>query len=214
MTMTRLGALFGIAFAVLIVAAALSSGDTPSGDDTDADIVAWYEDSGHQKLVLVDAYLFSGAAITLVLFAAVGLAPVLRAARRGGGAYATATLGLAALAAAGMAMGGIALASVGADVLINDAPVDPGSARALQSVGYGSLLVWGGLAASAMVATVSVAALREAVFPAWFGGLGILAAVVMLGAVIFIPMAALPIWALIASVLLFMRGDTAEPARV
>jgi predicted lipid-binding transport protein (Tim44 family) len=84
----------------------------------------------------------------------------------------------------------------------------------LQSLGYGSLLVWGGLAASAMVATVSVAALREAVFPAWFGWLGALAAIVLLGAVIFFPMAALPIWVLIASVLLFRRSDAAEPARV
>lgn len=75
----------------------------------------------------------------------------------------------------------------------------------MDSIGYGSLLLWAALAAALLIAVVSTAVLREAILPAWFGWLGLVAAVALLLAVIFIPMIALPIWALIGGILLLMR---------
>jgi hypothetical protein len=101
---------------------------------------------------------------------------------------------------------GIGIAAVGASALFDDDPVDPGVARFLDGIGYGSLLIWGGLSAALLIVVVSTAVLRERVLPMWFGWLGIVAAIVLLFAVVFIPMVALPVWAIVGGVLLFMRA--------
>ena len=54
--------------------------------------------------------------------------------------------------------------------------------------------------------------MRTGILPKWLGWLGFVAAVVLLFGVVFIPMIALPIWLLAASVVLFrLRSIEAEP---
>ncbi|MEX2225686.1 MAG: DUF4386 family protein [Dehalococcoidia bacterium] len=211
MSMIKLGGIAGIVFAVLLVAAAITTGEPPGGTDSDAEIVAWYEDSGNQWQQLISAYLFSGAALTLMLFTGLGLLPLLRAARRDAATYTSLTLGAAVMTAVALFAGGIGIAAVGASALFDDDPVDPGVARFLDGIGYGSLLIWGGLSAALLIAVVSAAVLRERILPVWFGWLGVLAAIVLLFAVIFVPMLALPVWALVAGVLMLM-GTTGGAA--
>jgi hypothetical protein len=211
MSIIKLGGIAGIVFAVLLVAAAFTTGEPPGGTDSDAEVVEWYEDSANQWQQLISAYLFSGAALTLVLFTGLGLLPLLRVARRDAATYTSLALAAAIMTAVALFAGGIGIAAVGASALFDDDPIDPGVARFLDGIGYGSLLIWGALSAALLIAVVSTAVLRENILPAWFGWLGMIAAIVLLGAVIFIPMIALPVWALIGGVLMLM-GTTGGAA--
>jgi hypothetical protein len=68
-------------------------------------------------------------------------------------------------------------------------------------------------AAIAMIDATSVAALRTGILPRWFAWLGFVCAVVLLFAVVFLPMIALPIWLLCASLVFFkLPSIEAEPA--
>jgi len=71
----------------------------------------------------------------------------------------------------------------------------------------------GGFAALVLVLTTSIISLRTGVLPQWLAWLGILAAIVLLFAVIFLPMVALLIWVLaVAGVLLTRTEKTATAA--
>jgi hypothetical protein len=199
MSVARWTALAGIVFAVCFVVGMMLTGDAPSGDDPDQKIIDYYGDSGHQTTFLIIAYLEVVAAISLVSFATLafrdaGASPLAAVARASG--Y---------LVAAAIALGTIALASVGAGAAIDNSPVDPGSARFLQSVGYGTILLVGGLSATAMIATGSVHWMRTGLAPAWVVWFGLLCAVACIFSIVFIPMLALPLWAIVIGVRALMR---------
>lgn len=68
-------------------------------------------------------------------------------------------------------------------------------------------------AAIAMIVPTSIAALRSGVLPRWFGWLGLDCALVLLLAVVYLPMIALPIWLLAASLVCF-RALVADGRRI
>jgi hypothetical protein len=102
--------------------------------------------------------------------------------------------------------GATAMGSISIAMEIGSAP-QPGLdvTRLLPQFGYALLLLFGMLAASAMILAVSALALRSDDFPRWFGWLGIACAVLLLFSVIFLPIIALPIWAIAASIVLLRR---------
>jgi hypothetical protein len=208
MTSAKASALLGILFAILLVGGLFSLGTPPSGDEaTDEQVRAWFEDSGNQKQQLVAGYALTAAGLALLSFAVLALAPAVEAAGRTS-ALPRLITHAATVAGAGIAMGAFALAGVSVESYFSGDPVDPGVARFLPSVGYGSILVLGGLASALMIVCVSVSALRaNSVLPAWFGWFGFVCAIALLFAVIFLPMFALPLWAIVASILLFMRTE-------
>lgn len=206
MTDTRIAGIAAILFAILFVAGNLLTGDTPSGDDPDSDFVDFYEDSGNQTMLLVAAYAVSVASIALVTFATIAF--------RSGTWLANLARAAAYLAAVAFAIGMVAVATVGAEALINDSPIDPGVARFMPSLGYGSMLVFGALASSAMIAAISADWHRDRTMPAWLPWLGYLCAIVLLFGVIFIPMVALPIWAIVTGIVLLTRNQQPAPSRV
>jgi len=65
----------------------------------------------------------------------------------------------------------------------------------------------GGAGASAMIIAASLAALRPRAVPSWAGWLGIVAGILALASIAFFPQAAIAIWVLIVSGLLFARGN-------
>ena len=67
--------------------------------------------------------------------------------------------------------------------------------------------------ATAVVAAASLAALRAAVVPKWAGWLGIVAGILALASIIFFPQAAIGLWILIVSGLLFARGARDVPTQ-
>jgi hypothetical protein len=115
--------------------------------------------------------------------------------------------GMANVAAAAFAIGSVALAAVGAEALLSDAPVDAGVARFLPSMGYGTILVVGGLAASAMIAAISADWQKSGAMPKWLSWLGYVCAAILLAGVFFIPMIAMILWAVAAGIVLLTRKD-------
>jgi prepilin signal peptidase PulO-like enzyme (type II secretory pathway) len=104
--------------------------------------------------------------------------------------------------------GGHVIAAVAAAVEFRDAPVtDPDFVRVLPQLGYGLFLVGGAFSAIVLVLTTSVLSLQTGVFPQWLAWLGILVAIVLLLAVIFLPMIALLIWVLAVSIVLLTRRE-------
>jgi hypothetical protein len=97
----------------------------------------------------------------------------------------------------------------------SDFTLDPNVAELVSNAGY-LLLVGGVMVASVMVLSASTAALRTGVLPAWLGWVGLVVAVVMIFAVIFIPILVFVGWVLVVSLVMLVaawrvRGGTAPP---
>jgi len=89
--------------------------------------------------------------------------------------------------------------------------VYPGLIHAADDASY-VLHATGGAGASAMIIAATLAAMRAAVIPKWAGWLGIIAGILALASIIFFPQAAIALWILIVSGLLFARGGQSRPA--
>ncbi|MEX0783539.1 MAG: hypothetical protein WD557_12890 [Dehalococcoidia bacterium] len=205
MTDSRWAGLAAIVFAVLLVVGMVLPGDAPTSDEADSEYVDYYEDSGNQRLLIASVYVITLSSLALVAFATLQF--------RSGSALASLARAMAVVAATAFAIGSVALATVGAEILINDAEVDPGVARFLPSMGFGTMLIVGGLAASAMIAAISADWLRSGAMPRWLCWLGFACAVVLLAGVIFLPMIALVLWAVVTGIVLLRpTSATAVPA--
>jgi hypothetical protein len=205
MTLIRWAAVAAILFAVLFVVGMLMGTDTPDGDESDATWVQHYEDSGNQTQDVVAVYVVAVASIGLAAFASLAF---------GGSAWATVARASAYIAAAAFAIGRVALSAVSASAKFDSSPIDPGVARFMQGLGFGTVLVVGGLAAAAMIAAISIHWMRTKEMPAWVPWLGYLCAIILLFGVIFLPMIALPVWALVVGIVLLTRGERTAPATV
>ena len=203
MSDSKVAGVAAILFALLFLAAMVAPGETPSGDDSDADFVKYYQDSGNQNAMLASVYFMTVASLALVVLATLGF--------RSGSTLASIARASAYLAATAFALGAVAIATVGVETLINDTPVDPGVARFLPSIGYGTILIVGGLSASAAIAAISGDWKRTGAMPSWLCWLGFVCAVVLLAGVMFLPMIALVVWALVAGVTLLTKSSAAAP---
>ena len=208
MTANRWAALAGIIAAIALVAGLMTVGGDFVTEDSDEDIISAIEDSANIQVVGV--YLGAVAALALVAFAAVGLKPRLKAASRNDGDRGLAAVVLPAFIFVGVciALGHVSLGSVAASNLFDDAPVDPGAARALWHFGYGAMLVAGGLGTALGVGATSAHALRTGSLPKWFGWFGLFVTVCMLAAVIFVPFLLVPIWLVVCSIVISRAGQT------
>jgi fumarate hydratase class II len=198
----------GIIAAIALVAGLMTVSSDFSTDDSDAEIVASIEDS--KSVQVAGVYFGAVSALALVAFTSVALKPRLKAASRNDGDRALASLVQPAVifTAACIAIGHVSLGCIAASVVFDDAPADPGTARALWHFGYGAILVAGGLGVALVVAATSVHALRTRSFAKWFGWAGIVVSVVLLGSVIFVPFLLFPLWLIVASILTW-RGSSA-----
>jgi len=99
---------------------------------------------------------------------------------------------------------------VGAGIEIGELPVPaPDVARTAEQLGYGVMLVVGGLFAALMVGASSIAARGTGLLPSWLVSAGLSAAVLLLASVIFIPIVLLPLWVLVVAVIV---GRGSRPA--
>jgi hypothetical protein len=202
---SRIAGIAAIIFAVLFVAAMIAPGEPPEDDAPDDELVEYYEDSGNQQALLAAVYMMTVAAASLIVLATIGF--------RSGTTLAAIARAMAYLAATAFAFGSVAFATVGVENMMSDAPIDPGVARFLPSLGYGTILVVGGLAAALMVGAASLDWQRSRAMPNWLCWLGFVFAVVLLFSILFIPMIALILWALIVGIVLLSRGSS-QPASV
>jgi hypothetical protein len=192
-------AIAGIVFVVLLLVGIFMR-DTPDSGASAQEWASYFSDGGNRTQVLISAYLMvlSSLAFIVFLWALMpefgepgGLAGVLlRIALASGMAFAMLLM-----------VGAIALASVAGSVSFGDAPVPDGDfARQFEQLGFGLILLGGGLAAALSIATLSWAAMIEAAWPRWLVIIGFIAAIALLFSVVLIPLIALPIWVLVVAI--------------
>jgi len=203
----RWAPLGGIIFIVLMVIGVGLLGDHPDPDASEQEITDYLGDSGNHTRNIIGAYLWVLAGIGFLWFLT-HLRGVLRSAEGGAGTLSNLGFGAGVVFAALLMAAGPAIAAVAAAIEFRDAPVsDPDFIRVLPQMGYGILLLGGGFTAIVLLLTTSAITLQTAVFPQWLAWLGMVAAIVLLFAVIFLPMIALLVWVLAVSIVLLMRHD-------
>jgi len=211
----RIGAVSGIVFAALFVAALVLVHRAPTLGDPDAAYAAFYADGGDQLFVAVGLYLvpFAGIAflwhMTAMRNVLDTLTPAPSAMARGLNLLAGiifVTLSFAGTAAVG---------AVAFGVYFGHAPVDdPATARALTAVGYGLVFVFA-VRGAGMFALTTTTLLRAAgVLPKLAALAAYLLAAFLLLAVTNNPVAILvfPAWVVLISIFLLRHARAGAPA--
>ncbi|MDX6618651.1 MAG: hypothetical protein QOK36_1037 [Gaiellales bacterium] len=199
----RLGAVAGVAFAILFLAGTAIL-NIPNGA-SDQKLSAWWADGANQITAIVSMYSFILAGLCFLAFL-VQLRLRLLAAEGGAGAatglvVASGTVFVAMLfvAAASRGVVGFALKSPGANELLPG----PDTLRYIPQTGYAALGAAGLLAAAVAIGACSWLIFRTRVFARWLGWLGVAAAVLIVAAnVALVGMIAIPamlVWALATS---------------
>ena len=210
----RWAALAGVAYVVLFVigivltaSGAMDSGSAP------AKVIAYYSDSGHRDKVNF-GWIVAGLGLFFFLWF---LSALRQAVRRlevddgfltglttiGGVVYAT--LSLAALAV-----------ETGIRTMSDDTyhhTVYPGLIHAADDVSW-MLHASGGAGVGTMIIAASLAALRARAVPTWAGWLGIVAGILGLALIVFVPWFIVALWILVVSIGMFVRAGRAPAAAV
>lgn len=200
----------GAAYAVLVLVALFSGGESPV---TDEEFAEFYGDPATRAADFLFYVEVLAAALLLVVFTA-GVRERLAAVGAGGAA--------AIAQAAGTASAALLTVSASVAVSVSAAAgqagftVDPDTARVVGNVFWftftGSIAVLG-----LLVAAVSAGALYSAAAPRWLGWTGFPVAVLALAASVFFPILLVMVWLAVAGIALALRpatrGATDQPVR-
>lgn len=198
----------GIVFGILLVAGSLLI-NLPDG--TDEQVTSFYADSGNRTGLLIAAYILVAAGIAFLIYL-VDLQTRFRAVDSAGGPWGQISRISGIVFVALLIAGAIMLASVAANIAFGDAPNPTASvARFLPEAGWGFLLVGGAIMAAVHITSTAIEALRTRLLPKWLCQLGFVLSVVLLFAIVFFPLIALPLWTIITSVVL-LRGQGSPAA--
>jgi hypothetical protein len=200
----------GLLAAITFVVGLAMSANSPDNSDPDAKIISWYADHGHRVGVVVGAFVLAFCGLFLLWFAS-GLRQRLRVAEGPEGRLANVALGGGVLLVAMLWVGSAALAAIPAGVSIggSKALTDADLGRFLPSIGFGSILIFAMFGAIALIDATAVVIMRTGVLPRWFAWLGFVCGVVLLFGAVFLPVIALPIWLIAASVVLYRQPEFA-----
>ena len=195
--------LAGAAFVVILIATFAGVwGDTPSGDASGAEVIAFYEDNGTQGMVA--AVMLALSALPLLVFATAAR-DRLRDSLPGESSLPGFAFGAGIVAAAGFT----AAASAHFAVADHADDLQPAAAQAVNAIDADLFLAFS-TGVVGLVLAMSLAALRSDVLPTWAGWAGVALFVLTIspaGAVGF-PLCVL--WILASSVMLYRRGDGAR----
>lgn len=196
----------GIAFVVLYVVGFSVGGEPP---DSDAAITARYADSGERALELTAFFLIAAAALALVLFVSGARSLLARSEPQQRTLAALAYAG--GIACAALVLVGNAVSRTTAFASDDEAfKLDPDTQRMFESAGF-LLFVSAAFAAILLVAGLSVGALRYGLLPRWLGWAGIVVAVLLPSAFVFVGFLILLAWVLAVGITLVAR--TVVPTR-
>jgi hypothetical protein len=204
-TAARWAPVSGIVFVALwLIAFIAVPGDSVSSSDTDADILAYYADSGNRDKELAAFFMLLAASLLFVWFVAV-LRGRLASAEGGAGGLTAAAFG-GGLVAAALWCVAISMFTV-VPFTIEDTSkftLDPNTFRVLTDGGY---MVW--ISATAMAAltvfSTAVLGLKGEVVPRWFAWLSFVVAASMLVTIFFVPFFVFLGWVLVVSLLLIWK---------
>lgn len=200
--------LSGIAFVVFFIAGVVAS-SPPADTASDAKWVAAYTGHGNQVGHVATGFLLALAGLSFLSFVSVLWTRIARASRP---AFVNPLpLVAAGVAAACLAAGGVLMAAVAGASLTGSAPV-PGAdlLRFSDAGGFAMVGVGAMLAASLCIACVSIQARAAGIFGRRLTILGLVVSVVLLASVFFVPIVALLVWLVAASVALVRAPEPRE----
>jgi len=204
--LARWAALGGIVYVVLfIVGTIVLFAGSPDGDASPAKVIAWYSDSGHRDRVNI-GWILSGLGVFAFLWFLSSLRRTVSR-QEGGDGFLTGLTAIGGVVYAALALAALALNN-GIRTMSDDTyhhQVFPGLIHAANDASY-VLHATGGAGAAAMIIAASLAAMRAAAVPSWAGWLGVVAGILALASIAFLPQAAIAIWILVASGGIFLRG--------
>jgi hypothetical protein len=192
------GVLYVVLWAVVIF---LLDSDT---GDSDADIVAWYADSGNRNQQLIAFFLVLAASLSFVWFLSV---------LRGRLAQAEGTAGTKTALAFGAGLVAVTLWTIAMAVWMSisfavddtdEFVVDPNMDRLFGDFGY-ALWFGGTTIALLVVLCTALVGLRGQPIPRWLAWVSILVAITMLASFAFIPFLIWLGWVLVVSVVLIWK---------
>jgi hypothetical protein len=203
----------GILAALTFVVGLAMAANSPDNDDPDAKIISWYADHGHRVGVVVGVFVLAFCGLFLLWFAA-GLRQRLRLAEGPEGRLANVALGGGVLMVAMLWVGAAAFAAIPAGVSLGGSTqlTDADLGRFLPSIGFGSILIFAMFGAIALIDATSVVIFRTGVLPRWLGWLGFVCGVALLFGAVFLPVIALPIWLIAASIVLYRQPEGSPQA--
>jgi hypothetical protein len=204
------GGIAAIVFAVLFVVGFLLAADTPEGDESNREWVRHFADSGNRRNIVIGVILLALAALAFLVFLGV-LRERLRNAAPGSEWLSTLAFASGIVFVAMVAVFAVGVASVAAGIEFNDNPVprDANIMRALDSLGFGALLLFGSGSAGLMIITTSVVSGRTALLPRWLVVAGyVVGVLVLLGGLLFLPLILLVLW-MLAMGIVMLRGSPA-----
>ena len=209
--LARWAALGGVVYVVLfVVGVIVTFSGEPDTSGPPGKIIAYYSDSGHRDRIQI-GWLVAGLGIFFFLWF---LSSLRRTVRRheGEDGFLTALTTIGGVVYATLAFAAIAV-NVGIRTMSDDTyhhTVFPGLIHAADDAGY-VLHATGGAGASAMIIAASLAFLRSGVIRPWAGWLGVAAGILALASIAFFPQAAIALWILVVSGLLFARSARDVP---
>jgi hypothetical protein len=199
----------GVIYVVLWIVLFFLIGDDPG--DSDAEISAWFSDSGNRDKQIFSFFLIVASSIFFVWFLAV---------LRGRLASAEGRSGTKTALAFGAGLVATALWTVSATFFtvisfaMDDSDrfvLDPNTARLVDNMGY-PLWVSGTAIASLVVFATALASLRSQIVHKWLAWLSILVAATMLFSVVFIPFLIWMGWMLVVSLWMIWKPEGSSAA--
>ena len=212
--LARWAALGGILYVVLfVIGTILMFSGSPNGDASPAKVIAYYSDSGHRDRINI-GWIVAGLGVFFFLWFLSSLRRMVRR-HEGEDGFLTALTTIGGVVYATLAFAALGL-NAGIRTMSDDTyhhQVFPGLIHAVNDGSY-VLHATGGAGASAMIIAASLAAMRAGVVRSWAGWLGVVAGILALASILFFTQAAIGIWILVASGLMFFRGAPDGEARV
>src|SRR5437763_598521 len=184
----------------------------PGSDASPAKVIAYYSKSSHRDKIAI-AWIIAGLGVFFFLWFLSALRQVVRR-WEGGDGFLTGLTTIGGTVYATLAFGALAI-NTGIRTMSDDTyhhTVYPGLIHAADDASY-IMHATGGAGASAMIIAASLAFMRSGVIRPWAGWLGIVAGIFALASILFFTQAAIGLWILIVSGLLFARGARDAPGQ-
>jgi hypothetical protein len=207
----RWAALGGIVYVVLFfVGLVITDNGQPDGNDAPAKVIAFYSQSSHRDRIVFGWLIMLVGFVFLIFFLGV-LAQVVRRLAPEPFLARTVVIGGAIYAGAGVIGGALstAIKTMSDDTYHHQ--VYPELIHAASDGGY-VIHSGGGAGAAAMMIATSVAALRARSVPAWACWLGVVAGIVAIFSIFFLPWIVIAVWFVVVSGMLFVAAGRAATA--
>jgi hypothetical protein len=199
--------LTGVLFVVLyFIGFGLVSG--PDNSDSDQKILDWYNDSGHQTMVIIGGYIFAVSVVALLLFMN-RLRAVISEAEGDQPLFAPFIFSGGAIYAIALAVTGALITAVPAELKFGDTArvTNADVVRFLDAPGLTLLCILGVFPLIFAMFATACASMRYRVFPSWFSWLCLVCGIVLVPTAVLPPITflALGIWMLAGSWVLMKR---------